>query len=286
MPRFLLIWITVFVAQMCWADSAELHIPGSVTAGNEATIGTAGNGKATFYLIGPGVADKYQVDLGQPIHLARQQLQEAGAYLAILCSDPCQTETFYITAAKPASAAFLVHPSRVPVKQDDAVSGVVFAFDQFHNLVLTPVTVDFQLSAGKTSLLSRAVRSQDGVAWFRTTSGKSAGALQVVANLDDLSARRVVQQVASEPCDLRIKGQRTPTGFVVETDPVHDCAGNLVPDGTIVTFSETDADGKSTVDAPIKQGIARAQLMASNAAVISVACGVVLGNELRVGRQP
>ena len=167
----------------------------------------------------------------------------------------------------------------------DAVSGVAFPFDQFHNLVLTPMAIDFRLIAGNSSLLSRAVRTQDGVAWFRTTSGRSAGAVQVVAALDDLSARRVVQQVASDPCNLRIAGQRTHTGILVQTEPVHDCAGNPVPDGTVVTFTATEANGKSTVDAPIKQGVARAQIAGSSGAVISVASGAVMGNELRVEAQ-
>ena len=59
--------------------------------------------------------------------------------------------------------------------------------------------------------------------------------------------------------------------------------GNPVPDGTVVTFTETGASGKSTVDMPIKQGVARAQFLASGPAVISVASGVVMGNQLRVG---
>ena len=56
--------------------------------------------------------------------------------------------------------------------------------------------------------------------------------------------------------------------------------------GTIVTFSASGASGRSTVDAPIKQGVARAQIEAEGAQVISVASGVVMGNELRVGGQP
>ena len=92
-----------------------------------------------------------------------------------------------------------------------------------------------------------------------------------------------VQQVASDPCNLRIDGKRVPTGILVQTEPVHDCAGNIVPDGTIVTFSATESNGKSTVDAPIKQGIARAQMEATGTTVVSAASGVVLGNELRIG---
>ena len=264
----------------------DLRVPASVTAGDEATIPTTGSGKATFYLLGPGISRKGDVNLGEEIHLQAKDLRNAGDYLALLCSDSCHSGTFYVTAAKPASLTFLVHPSRVPVAQDDAVSGVTFTFDQFRNLVLTPATVTFQLTAGDKPLLSRPVQTQNGAAWFRTASGKSAGLLQVVATLDDLSARRAVQQVASDPCNLRITGQRIPIGILVQTEPVHDCAGNVVSDGTIVTFSATEANGKSTVDAPIKQGVARAQIEAQGATVVSVASGVVMGNELHIGAKP
>jgi len=70
---------------------------------------------------------------------------------------------------------------------------------------------------------------------------------------------------------------------IVETDPIRDCSGNLVPDGTIVTFIQNDKTGKSTVDARIKKGVARAVLPAVPGTTISVASGVVLGNEVRWG---
>jgi len=264
----------------------DLRVPASVTAGEEATISTSGSGKATFYLLGPGVSSKSDVSLGDEIRIQGQELRNAGDYLALVCSDSCHSGTFYVAAAKPAKLTFLVHPSRVPVGLSDAVSGVAFPFDQFNNLVLTPKTISFQLLAGDKPLFSRPIATQNGVAWFRTASGKSAGLLQVNASLDDLSAKRAVQQVASDPCNLRITGQRIPIGVIVQTEPVHDCAGNVVPDGTIVTFSATEANGKSTVDAPVKQGVARAQIEASGATVVSVASGVVMGNELRIGAKP
>ena len=92
-----------------------------------------------------------------------------------------------------------------------------------------------------------------------------------------------MQQVASDPCSLRIKGQRTAKGIVVETEPVRDCAGNPVPDGTVVTFTAKDGSETDTVDAPIKQGIARAQMTATGPVLVSAASGVVMGNELRSG---
>ncbi|MGB2605346.1 MAG: hypothetical protein WBC78_17240 [Candidatus Sulfotelmatobacter sp.] len=281
--------ICVAMAMMCLfvaCEAQEIRVPASATAGEKTSISTTGNGKATFYLIGPGVSSKREVSLGAEILLQAQDLRNAGEYIAVLCSGECHNASFFVSAGKPHSLTFLVHPSRVPVAQNDAVSGVALPFDQFRNLVTTPETINFQLTAGNASLLSRSVRTQDGISWFRTASGNSAGPLQVVASLDDVSTRRAVQQVASDPCDLRIKGERTATGILVETEPVRDCAGNPVPDGTIVTFTATVGDEKSTVDAPIKQDVARAKIVGSGPAVISAASGVVMGNELRVGVRP
>ncbi len=287
MYRILLICAAMALAATTLTVSAQdLRVPANPIAGDEAAISTTGSGRATFYLLGPGVSRKSDVILGEEIHLHGQELRYAGSYLALVCASSCTSRAFYVTAAKPASLTFLVHPSRVPVSLGDAVSGVALPFDRFHNLVLDPVAVNFQLTAGSASSFSRQSRTQDGVAWFRTASGKSAGTVQAVASVDDLSARRAVQQVASDPCNLRIKGQRTAAGILVETEPVHDCAGNVVPDGTIVTFTAIEGNSRSTVDAPIKKGVARAQLEGSDAASISVASGVVMGNELRIGARP
>jgi hypothetical protein len=96
--------------------------------------------------------------------------------------------------------------------------------------------------------------------------------------------RRVVQQVAADPCSIRMKASRAPDGnILVETAPIEDCSGNAVPDGTIVTFTSVDAAGRSTVDARIKRGFARAELPPSRSATLSVAAGVVMGNEVKWG---
>ena len=281
MSRLSLICAVLCLVGMSAAQ--EIRAPENVTAGDDASLTTTGSGKATFYLFGPGVSRKSDVNLGENISLQGEELQTAGQYFAVLCSGECHSASFFVTAAKPSSLTFLVHPSRVPVAEGDAVSGVAIPFDKYRNLELAPQTVNFQLSTGKASVLSRSVPTKDGIAWFRTASGKSAGALQVVASLNDLSTRRAVQQVASDPCNLRITGQRNSGGILIQTEPVHDCAGNPVPDGTIVTFTATAGGEKSTVDAPIKQDVARAEIAASGPATISAASGVVTGNELRMG---
>src|SRR5438046_10230542 len=89
----------------------------------------------------------------------------------------------------------------------------------------------------------------------------------------------VFEQVASDTCNLRIKAIPGPKGISVETDPVRDCSGNFVPDGTVVSFTKTDSSGKTTVDAPIKRGVARVEMTVSGPARISVASGALNANE-------
>lgn len=265
------------------AQMEDLRAPANAVAGNAAAMQASGGGSATFYLIGPSVSLKREIKLGGEIQLAAQELQSAGGYLAIVCADTCRSVHFFVAPAKANNLAFLVHPSRAPVKINDVVSGVVFPFDEFHNMVFDPASVNFQLTANGDSLMSHAAETKNGVAWFRTSSGAKAGALQITASIGDVITRRIVQQVASDPCHLEIKGERTAKGVTVETEPVRDCAGNPVPDGTIVTFTAKDGHDTDTVDAPIKQGVARAQMAASGPTVVSAASGVVIGNELRIG---
>jgi len=143
--------------------------------------------------------------------------------------------------------------------------------------------VKFSLSVAGTTT-SHNVNSKEGVAYINSSSAAKAGAAQFVATVDDVSVNRVVEQVASDPCNLRmhVVGHEKDQ-IIVQTDPIRDCTGNAVPDGTIVTFTETDNSGRSVVDARIKKGIERALLPASNKATIAVAAGVILGNELHVG---
>ena len=281
--RAILMAVFLCAAMLAAAQDAPLRTPSNAVAGQTASIATTGTGSATFYLSGPAISLKRDVQLGQNIDLTAKELQSAGRYVAILCSVTCGSAAFFVAAAKPANLTFLVHPSRAPVSLNDVISGVAFPFDQFHNLVLAPTAVQFQLTAKGSAPNSHNVQTHDGVAWFRTGSGNSAGPLQISASLGDVTARRVVQQVASDPCNLRIKGQRTAKGIQVETEPVRDCSGNPVPDGTIVTFTAKNGDDVSFVDAPVKQDIARATLLAKGSVVVSAASGVATGNELRIG---
>ena len=76
--------------------------------------------------------------------------------------------------------------------------------------------------------------------------------------------------------NARQSGQRVQ----LVTDPVRDCSGNAVPDGTIVTFTETYGGAQSTIDEPLKHGIAEVTMQVHPGAKLSVASGVVMGNQI------
>jgi hypothetical protein len=266
------------------AFAAELHTPAQVKAGTAVSIPTAGGGDGTFYLVGPSSAIKKQVHLGQDVALDPTDVETAGKYIASVCaSDGCSSATFYVVAGSPDQVSFMLHPSRVPVSDRNGINGTVFVFDKFHNLVLTPATVDFEVVQKNGPPLKHSVKAVHGVAWMRMGSTPKEGPVKVIATVGSAAEPRVIQQVASDACHLHIKATRNAKGVLVETDPVRDCSGNAVPDGTVVSFTSVDSQGKTTVDAPVKKGVARAQLPVSGAARISVASGVVIGNEVTVG---
>jgi hypothetical protein len=264
----------------------DLQVPATVAAGSGFTIPTLGSGSATLYLMGPSYVAKRQIQLGREIHVQTQEVRSAGRYVVVVRGGGAsQSASFYVVAAKPASLSFLAHPSRIPVSQREGIIGVAFVFDKWHNLVRRPETVDFRLAAKDAPTVTQSVRSRDGVAWILMNSARKAGNAKFVAALDGIEETRVIQQVAAEPCHLQISAERNATGVLVETAPVRDCSGNPVSDGTVVTFTGNGPQGLSTVDVPIKKDVAQAELKIAGPATISVASGVVMGNEVKVGGQ-
>ena len=283
--RRILSALSVLLTLPVWAQLDALKPPSSAVAGTTIPIATSGTGDATFYLVGPATAVKSTVHLGEGIALQPEQVRVAGRYTAIVCQDKCQSADFFVTPAKISYLSLLAHPSRAAVGQSDALSGVALPFDAYHNLVIQNTTIDFHLTVNGQEISSRSIPTESGVAWFRTNSGSRAGTVQLVATAGAASARRVIQLVASDPCHLQVKADRDGKGIELETEPVRDCEGNPVPDGTMVTFRGTGPGGVSTVDAPIKQGVARARMIATGPLVISVASGVVMGNQVHVEAQ-
>ncbi len=272
-----------FAAAVMGAYASEIHPPAQATAGGSITIPTSGSGEATFYLIGPGSVNKRTVQAGSDIAVDSDQLEHAGRYTAILCvSDGCSSANFLVNPAAPNRLNLLVHPSRVPVGSANGVSAVAFVHDNFHNLVLKPAAVTFRILPKDAKEMSATRTSDNGIAWVRLSSAPKEGAMRIGAAIGNANEVRVVQQVAADACNLRIKASRAQKGLLIETDPVRDCGGNSVPDGTVVSFTKSDAAGKTTVDVPIKRGVAKVEMPVQGHARITVASGVVTGNELEV----
>lgn len=248
------------------------------------SISVGGHGSGTLYLIGPAVVVKRAIDFGQDISIAGENLKTSGTYQVVACGpDGCGNKLVQVQPSDPARLSFLLHPSRVPVSAHNAVNATVLVFDRYHNTVLAPANINFRISLAKQAVGERSVETTRGVAWFEMDSRPTQGALEVTATLGDASEPRVIQQVASEACHLRMTATSNGHTVSLQTDPIRDCAGNPLPDGTIVSFTKLDSAGKSTVDTPIKKEKATTRFTVSGRARISVACGVVVGNEVTLG---
>ncbi|HVP63277.1 MAG TPA: hypothetical protein VMT82_00185 [candidate division Zixibacteria bacterium] len=274
----------IYVVVLLFAAAASAQVK-QVRAGEATTVDLGGSGSATVYLFGPATAAKRKVQLPK-VELSADDLSAAGVYTLIANG---KATKLVVTAGPVSELAFLARPSRVPTAANGAINGSAFLFDKNQNLVRTPETVQFQLQEPSGKEETRTSTSKNGVAWARMNSGKKSGAAQFVARAGESSVRRVVQQVAADPCNIHMhaalaqpdaRDVSNSTRLVVETDPIRDCSGNAVPDGTIVTFTSVGKHGRSTVDARIKQGIARAELPSEPGERLSVAAGVVVGNEI------
>jgi len=270
-----------------FAQSGNLDLPKSVVAGSAFSIQSTGSGQGVLYIVGPSQALKRDVQLGQPIVIAAGDLDNAGHYLAVVASGRSTEagEFDVVPASRPATLSFLAKPSRLPVGLQNGISGAVYVFDAFQNLITAPTPVSFQLSIPSEAIQSRTVVSHEGAAWTEMNSGTKDGNAKFVAGAGNVSATRVIQQVPGDPCGLEINARRVGSQIDLETDPLRDCSGNAVTDGTIVTFTESWNGGQTTVDAPLKNGIAQAEVPAYKGARISAATGVVMGNEIRWGDQ-
>jgi hypothetical protein len=269
------------------AQSTSMTLPVQVTAGTAFSIQTSGSGKAVLYIVGFGQVVRRDVQLGEAVSFAADDLHNAGHYVAAMVS-PTSTDTgaFDVTpAAQVANLSFLAKPSRLPVNLHNGISGAVYVFDAYQNLITRPMPVSFQLSGTSGATEKRTAETRDGRAWTQLDSAAKEGAAHFTAQAGDIASTRIIQQVPGDPCALRMSARPAGQKIELQTDPLRDCSGNAVPDGTVVTFTETYDGRQTTVDVPLKRGIAQAEIPAYNGAKISAATGVVLGNEIRWGRQ-
>jgi hypothetical protein len=270
-------------ASAAFGQNGSMNLPQSITAGSAFSIPITGSGRGLLYIVGPGQALRRDVQLGEDASFPTGLLHSAGHYLAILVEgSSTETGEFDVKpAATPETLSFLAKPSRLPVGLHGGVTGAAYVFDRYNNLLTTPMPVSFELFGLSGTSQSRTVTSRNGVAWTQMDSAEKQGTARFIARAQGVSSVRVVEEVPGDPCGLTISARPDAGKLNVQTAPIHDCSGNPVPDGTIVTFTETYGNSQSTVDVPIKKGLASIDLPAYPGAKISVASGVVAGNEIR-----
>jgi hypothetical protein len=274
----------IWSAPLLVAQEGILTLPKTVEAGSAFSIPSSGSGKATLYILGLGQVLKREIQLGQPSEFPAGTLYNAGRYITVLVRDsgPAESGSFdVVPASRPADITFLARPSRLAVGLHGGITGAAYVFDSYRNLIIAPTKVSFELSSPKGGTQTRSVATRYGAAWAEMDSTAQQGSDKFVARVGDISSMRIIGQVPGDPCSLKISARPAGQQIQVQTEPVRDCSGNAVPDGTIVTFTETYQGGESTADVPLKRGIAEVKMPARPGATISVASGVVLGNEIR-----
>ncbi|HEY3627680.1 MAG TPA: hypothetical protein VGL00_15420 [Terracidiphilus sp.] len=274
----------MLAAPLAWAQSESLTLPKAIEAGSALSIPSSGSGKATLYIVGLGQVLKHEVELGQTTYFPPGTLYSAGHYITVLAreSGAAESGSFDVTpASKAADVTFLARPSRLPVGLHGGITGAAYVFDAYRNLITAPTQVSFELSSPKGGTQTRQVETRHGAAWTEMDSTAQQGTDKFVARVGDVSSARIIGQVPGDPCSLKMSARPAGSQIQLQTEPVRDCSGNAVPDGTIVTFTENYDGGESTVDVPLKRGIAEVKMPARPGARISVASGVVLGNEIR-----
>lgn len=284
--------LAIAAGHLTCAQDAKMNLPQQVAAGSAFSFQTSGSGKATVYIVGTGHALKRDVQLGETASFPAGALYNAGRYLVIIMGESPtdkgslteQGSFDVVPASQPADLSFLAKPSRLPVNLHGGITGAVYAFDAYRNLITTPVPVSFELSNPSSGVQQRKVTTQDGAAWTQMDSTPKEGADKFIARVDGISSTRIVEQVAGDPCGLKMSARKSGQQLELQTDPVRDCSGNPVPDGTIITFTENYNGTQSTADVPLKRGIAQVEMPAQVGATISVASGVVLGNEIHWGK--
>ncbi len=270
-------------ASQAFSQTESLSFPKTIEAGSAFSIRLAGNGKGVLYIVGPGQALKQDVRLGEETYFPEGSLCNAGHYIAFLTrsSSDGTSEFDVVPASKPADLSFLAKPSRIPVGLHNGITGSVYVFDGYHNLITASLPVQFELSNPVGNTETRATVTRYGSAWSEFDSGTQQGADKFTARVGDASSVRVVRQVPGDPCGLKMSATQSGRKVRLVTEPVRDCSGNAVPDGTIVTFTQTYNGSQSSVDAPLKRGIAEVEMPSHAGATISVASGVVLGNQIQ-----
>jgi adhesin/invasin len=181
------------------------------------------------------------------------------------------TRSVTFTPGPPANLALVAAPSTLPVGNLSALTATVT--DQFGNPVAISVVVSFTTNLGSALPVTRV--TTNGVA-TATLSSTVAGLATVTATVGSLNATAPVTFTPGPPANLSLVA--APSTLQVGhlsalTATVTDQFGNLVADGTLVSFS-TNLGGAAPTAAATTNGVATATLSSTVTGLATVTATV------------
>src|SRR6266700_1448759 len=104
-------------------------------------------------------------------------LYNACHYLTVLARESSTEsgEFDVVPAAKPSDLSFLARPSRLQVSQRGGITGAAYVFDSYHNLIIAPTLVTFELSNPTGNTQTRTATTRNGAAWTQLDSTAQQG---------------------------------------------------------------------------------------------------------------
>jgi hypothetical protein len=146
-----------------WAGAAELHVPATVEAGQASRFPPRGPGKPLLSCWVRRCCEAHRDSRRRSADSIQRR-----ARCGPLPGNPLRLIVMHFRSLRgrrrrqPAHLSFFLHPSRVPVSTPDSIDATAFVFDQYFNLVLTPV-VDFRITPASGAGFSR--QGSRGTVW-------------------------------------------------------------------------------------------------------------------------
>ena len=212
-------------------------------------------------------------------------LYNAGHYVVVLVGVSLHRKRFVRCCARKRSrpiVSFLAKPSRLPVGLHDGITGAVYVFDAYHNLIAAPTPVSFELSNPTGAAQKRIVETHDGAAWTEMDSTRPTRHRQVrSASWRSLQHAR---RQAGSGRSVRIEDERPASRVSRFSCRPNRCAiAAAMPfrtERSLLSPRPTMARNPRWT-CRLSGELRKWKCPPISGATISVASGVVLGNEIR-----
>lgn len=198
--------------------------------------------------------------------------QQAGMVTAIIQIEgqTAQSEFEIIPGQAVEPITPLVGPNSITADGESWSIAAVIPFDQFANPLVDGTAVKFQVAHPADSVETLETETKSLVAWERITSQTIAGKTFISAQADGAFGPEVeILETADWPTSFTLSNEPKLIAAdgkqltEIRTTRIVDQNGNVIPDGTMVQFIVSDAEGNSrTLPTQTVDGIAKLPLQA------------------------